>query len=161
MVQQVGTPRNKVIPQPTVKRRVQKFTIKDLLRQAVKYQDKDNAEWVHVSRIETLRDKQGRVVLRGNSVTTKPNTPPDRGHLCSFRPADPAYKGKLFNCDAVMADCNCHRWMFVWEYALWYRGAAALLRSNGEYPEQTNPTLKIGLCKHLIKLGAKIVSERR
>jgi len=159
-VQHVATPRNRTPPKPNVKRRLQALSVAQLLNAASRFPDAKMAQWITVSRTAHLQDNAGRPVLRGETLTAKPNTPPKRGHKCSFRAVDPKYKGKFYQCKAVMADCNCHRFLFVWEYALWYRGAAQLMRSNGEHPIETNPGLKIGLCKHLIVLARTILTKR-
>jgi hypothetical protein len=159
-IQHVATPRNKKIPLPSLKPQPEKIPLAKFLRLIRGSKDKEMSQWVRVTRVVNLRDKSGRKVLRCETVTEKPNTPPERGHYCSFRPVDPKYTGKLSKCPAIIYGCNCHRWLFVWEFAMWYHVAAQLLRSNGEYPEVTNPLLKTGGCKHLIVGAAAVMSKQ-
>lgn len=159
MAVHVSTPRNRRLPRPDIKPNAEKISLAKFLRYIRGTKDREMAQWVRVRKIERLRDKTGRRVLRCTTITEKPNTPPERGHFCSFRPVDPGYSGKISECRAVVYACNCHRWMYVWEFAMWYHAAAQLLRSNGEYPQETNPMLRQGGCKHLI-VGAREVIRR-
>jgi len=159
-IQHVSTPRNRTIPRGVVAPRPEPVSLRKALMAARGTVDWKNSKWVRVSRVVQLSDNTRRKVLRCETITEKPNTPPERGHFCSFRPLDPAYTGALSKCPAIVFDCNCHRWLFVWEFAMFYRGAARLLRSNGEYPEVTNPRLNLGICKHLI-VGAQALISRR
>lgn len=55
-----------------------------------------------------------------------------------------------------ICSCSCGDTTFRWEVANSYKGAAEIEFSNGEPPLTTNPTFKVGLCKHLCALYAKI-----
>ena len=59
----------------------------------------------------------------------------------------------------VKVGCSCPDFWARHEYALWNKGAADIEYSNGEYPEITNPTLKVSTCKHLFALYKKIQSK--
>ena len=48
--------------------------------------------------------------------------------------------------------CSCNDFCFVWNWALHRKGAAELLFSTGDPPDQRNPTYRPGCCKHLIAL---------
>jgi hypothetical protein len=52
----------------------------------------------------------------------------------------------------VVASCSCGDQTFRWEWANTQKGAAEIEYSNGEPPTTTNPTFKIGLCKHQVAL---------
>lgn len=51
----------------------------------------------------------------------------------------------------IVVDCTCGRHKFFFEAANARRGLSFLFRSNGDRPEQTNPRMKIGICKHTIR----------
>jgi hypothetical protein len=46
--------------------------------------------------------------------------------------------------------CGCDNFLYVWEYALASYGGSSILRGNGSAPIHTNPSLRIGTCKHCI-----------
>jgi hypothetical protein len=156
----VATPRNTSPPKAAGKQSPQAVSLRQFIQFTKGLPDRRMAQWVRVVKIEKLRGPDMRPVLRCETITEKPNTPPERGHYCSIMPVDPNYKGKISECRALIFGCNCHRWLYVWEYAMWYIGAALLIRSNGEYPEQTNSLLRSGGCKHLI-VGAEAIQSRR
>lgn len=49
----------------------------------------------------------------------------------------------------IKVSCDCERFTFYFEYALWKRKAADIIYSNGEQPLVTNPSHRMGVCKHL------------
>lgn len=53
---------------------------------------------------------------------------------------------------------NCEAYVYTYEYANAYFGAAYMLYCNGEPPVMKNPGLAVGLCKHLVAL-AKIAMD--
>lgn len=55
---------------------------------------------------------------------------------------------------------NCERWLFTFEVAMTYHGAANVVFSNGMLPLETNRGLKIGVCKHLIRALVYIVKNK-
>lgn len=66
--------------------------------------------------------------------------------------ADPSFTDKFSDANGIKVSCNCERFKFWYEVALARKGAADIIYSNGELPVNTNPTMKIGLCKHLVKV---------
>lgn len=50
----------------------------------------------------------------------------------------------------VKVSCSCSDFMFRHEYSLWKRGAADIIYGNGEAPDDTNPRLVPGTCKHVV-----------
>lgn len=48
----------------------------------------------------------------------------------------------------VLFSCNCERWLFYYEWVAHRHGAAEIIYGNGEPPYITNPTFRIGICKH-------------
>ncbi|MND62531.1 hypothetical protein D3C80_538190 [compost metagenome] len=65
----------------------------------------------------------------------------------------PLYKHKR-----VLVQCTCESYIYTYEYANAWHGAAYLIYSNGEPPVWMNPSFAPGMCKHLIALS-KIVIE--
>jgi len=51
---------------------------------------------------------------------------------------------------------NCPDFKFRWEVANKKVGSSQIFHSNGKNPNKTNPTMRPGLCKHLIALGGYI-----
>ena len=161
MTQEINFPIYPTNNTPIEKPRGGNHSIVKLLRAASRHIDAKTATYVHIKKLERLKDTQGRVSIRATTQTTDPkNTPPTRLHYVSIRAKDPNYKGKLWESPAVIVDCTCPRHVYVWEFANWYNGASMMLRCNGEYPEQTNPGLAIGLCKHAIALGIEILRRK-
>jgi len=52
----------------------------------------------------------------------------------------------------VIASCSCGDQTFRWEWANANKGASEIEYSNGEPPNVTNPTYKVGMCKHQVAL---------
>ena len=52
----------------------------------------------------------------------------------------------------VKCACSCPDFMFTFEFALARKGAADIMFSNGEAPDERNPKYAPGCCKHLIAL---------
>ena len=154
-----GLPLNQKIPEADVSKRFRDISAQKLLSAARASSDIKWAAWVFVQKFRKLTASNGQPVYRSESLTIKPNTPPDRIHYFSMRARDPNYKGSLSKCPALKFQCTCERFVFYYEYALYYYGAADLLRCNGQYPVQTNPGLRIGGCKHAIKALQVLISR--
>lgn len=54
--------------------------------------------------------------------------------------------------ERVKVSCSCPDHMYRFEWALWKKGAADLVYSNGEAPDITNPGYLGGCCKHVVAL---------
>lgn len=52
----------------------------------------------------------------------------------------------------VTVACSCGDHLYRHEVALWSKGAADIIYSNGDFPVITNPELQIRMCKHLCAL---------
>lgn len=52
----------------------------------------------------------------------------------------------------IVVDCDCKRWVFMWEYAMWQRRAARIKRGNGKPPVKTNPQMRPACCKHILRV---------
>lgn len=64
------------------------------------------------------------------------------------------------NCK-VQVQCTCHDYLFRWEYANAAYRAARIVMGNGEAPDETNPVLEYGLCKHLYQLAHHLLPNER
>lgn len=59
----------------------------------------------------------------------------------------------------VIVSCSCQDFMFTWEAALNLKGAARIEYSNGELPNEKNPSNVPGCCKHLVALGQSLIDK--
>ena len=87
----------------------------------------------------------------GYHVTTITKIPGQRArrHLVKVYPQI-GYKGRFNACPHILVDCDCQRFLFVWNFALMKHDAAIDDRTNGEPPIVTNPEQIPGACKHSI-----------
>ena len=149
--------RTEQIADPDVKQRKQNLSAQQILNYARTY-DKKWAPYVRVVRAKKTIDDFNRTVYRFETITVHPDTPPNRSHYFTVRPADMLYKGPVSRAPSVIIQCDCPRYMFVYEYAMWYRGAGYLERSNKEYPIVTNPSLRPGACKHGLHALTRLIA---
>lgn len=96
-----------------------------------------------------------------NSFTTRTREPghPPRTHKQVVWSKDPLYDGTLSDCKDVMLTCNCWDFLFTWEHVLNKEGCTEILQSNGEPPNERNPGMRIGMCKHCIIVANYILSK--
>jgi hypothetical protein len=59
----------------------------------------------------------------------------------------------------VILSCSCPDFMYRWEYALSKRGAARIVYGNGDPPDEANPKLRPGCCKHLVALHDHLIEK--
>jgi len=105
--------------------------------------DRRNTRYVYPSKIESTPT--------GYACTTVTKIPGERyrtHHVRVKMPKD--YRGKFKACPEVKIDCDCGRYTFVWNYALWIADAAIRDRTNHKAPVITNPGLNTGCCKHCL-----------
>lgn len=57
----------------------------------------------------------------------------------------------------IWARCSCEDWMFMWEYAWHAHGSTEIKYGDGSAPLMTNPGMKPGMCKHLIRLAGHVL----
>lgn len=55
----------------------------------------------------------------------------------------------------VNVSCSCSDFLYRWETALSYKGAAEIEYSDGSPPDNTNPQYKAATCKHIVALYEK------
>lgn len=73
---------------------------------------------------------------------------------------DPEYAGKLIDCPQVIFSCDCARFKYMWEYALWKRGAAEVRYGNGAPPTTTNNRMRNAACKHFYRLRKGLIQRK-
>jgi hypothetical protein len=61
----------------------------------------------------------------------------------------------------VVLSCSCDDFWAVWEVALAAQGAARVEYSNGERPIDRNPQMIPGCCKHLFRLGSRLIDKNK
>ena len=60
----------------------------------------------------------------------------------------------------VRLACSCPDFLYRWEYALYKKGAAYLIYSNGDKPQETNPKMIGGCCKHVIAVMSALRKQK-
>lgn len=88
----------------------------------------------------------------GNS---KPK-PPER-HLVEVTTKVP---GERIREGMVVVSCHCSNFAYTWEVALARKGASYVKHSNGDLPEERNPKMVPGACKHVYKTLLEAVRSR-
>lgn len=68
-------------------------------------------------------------------------------HVCSVR-----FYDRLGTTSKVVAECDCADFKYRWDYALFLRDSSDLAHANSQKPRITNPTVRGGLCKHLLRV---------
>lgn len=104
--------------------------------------------------------KKGNLAVVHYSRTDDDQKTSPRYHQQLIYARDPEYNGKLKDCEAVVVSCSCERWKYMWEYALWRKGAAEIRHSNGEPPLITNKRMRKAACKHIFRLR-KALNRRK
>jgi hypothetical protein len=100
----------------------------------------------------TTKDEDGNDILIYNFKSSPSTTGlRQRGYARFFIPKKPTKK-KLGDLPVELS-CSCPDFKYRWEVANNKVGSAQIFHSNGKKPNQTNPTMRPGLCKHLIALG--------
>lgn len=106
-----------------------------------------NSQYVSIKSVQRHKTKP---LIKFTTLTREPGQEP-RIHVLRIYSADPNYKGRLSECPALKLSCNCLNFGYVFETSLALRGAADIIYSNGDFPIQTNPTIRPGCCKHTFK----------
>jgi hypothetical protein len=60
----------------------------------------------------------------------------------------------------IWVSCDCQRFKYFWEYALWKRGASMIRFCNGEPPVEKNPRMWPACCKHLYVVLSDILRKK-
>jgi hypothetical protein len=138
--------------------RYYKYTIADVLAKTVGTVAMRTVKDVYYVSSKYGYDRRGHITLFGRTITRDDEG--NRPHKAQFYAQDPNYSGRLYNCKAIMASCDCLYWLYFCEYAWWSKGLAEIRYSNGAYPNITNPKRHIFCCKHLLRLGLVTVSKK-
>lgn len=101
-------------------------------------------------KLQSVQRHKTKPLIKFTTVTKEPGQQA-RVHVQRIYAADPNYKGPLFQCPALKLACDCGNNLFQWEVANAYRGASDIIYSNGDMPIETNPGMRPGCCKHLLK----------
>ena len=115
-----------------------------------------NSRYVKLVSVQRNKNKP---LIKFTTITQEPNQKP-RKHVQRIYAADQNYKGPLYLCPRLKVTCDCGNNLFQWEVANAYRGASDIIYSNGDYPIDTNPSLRPGCCKHLLKCLMFMVLNR-
>lgn len=134
-------------------------TLRQLIRNTPAYY-LANAVDVDAHRYKVGATKTGKPVVRGIMVTNDPFRPfkVKRYHETYIIGLDTDQKKPVHRHRKVLVQCTCEAYVYTYEYANAYFGAAYMLYCNGEPPVMKNPGLAVGLCKHLVAL-AKIAMD--
>lgn len=122
------------------------FSAIELVKKTAKLQIK-NSKYVSITSVKRNTKKP---LIKFTTVTKEPGQQP-RTHVQRIYATDPNYKGPLYLCSSIRVTCSCGDHLFRAEVALSYRNAADIIYSNGNFPIETNPTLKPQVCKHILK----------
>lgn len=133
--------------------------LRTLLRAAIQNEpDAPNTKYVSIHRLALGNLDDGTTAL---NAFTKTKIPGQEVRLYNQQiyclPA--GYSKSIIKAPGVVVTCNCPRWMFMWEVACFRHGCADIVYSNGQAPVQTNPTMRLGTCKHLIRVMSTVVSR--
>lgn len=135
-------------------------TLRQLRRNTPQYYI-NNAVDVEAHRTKKGATRTGKPVLRGIMWTNDPYRPTKvrRYHETYIIGLDADQKKPIHRHTKVLVQCTCEAYVYTYEYANAYFGAAYMLYCNGEPPVMKNPGLAVGLCKHLVALS-KIAIEK-
>lgn len=126
------------------------MSLTEILRKCQKV-DIDGAKSVAVVPNKVRKGRGGTVFFTTKTRPGEAGETAYRYHQVSVYPMDRrGYTGTLMACPAVKVSCDCDRFMFTYEVALWKHGAADIVHSNGQLPVTTNPKMVPGCCKHII-----------
>lgn len=106
-----------------------------------------NSQYVSIKNIYRSKSKP---LIKMQTLTKIPGERP-RVHVQRIYAADINYKGPLSECPAIKIACDCGNNLFQYEVANSYRGCSDIVYSNGDFPIETNPGLRPGCCKHVLK----------
>jgi hypothetical protein len=113
------------------------------------------SQWVKFKEIKLGKHKVTNApVVRAKSYSTHNHN----GVRKSYTPNDYVSTIEIYGRYVVLS-CSCDDFWAVWEVALAAQGAARVEYSNGERPLERNPGMLAGCCKHLYKLGERLIDK--
>lgn len=104
--------------------------------------------------------KNGNIAVSYWTRTDDDSKDSPRYHSQLIYARDPEYRGKLIDCKQVVFSCDCPRFKYMWEYALWKRGAAEIRYGNGEPPNVTNKRMRPAACKHFFRVRKGLLQRK-
>lgn len=117
---------------------------------------KERVQYVRIIRIKMGHNRQGlgyvaaktysKYKVRADGMVVKNKNRRDYLTMITFL-------NRKLQC---IVSCSCGDNTFRWEVANTYKEASEIEFSNGEPPLITNPTFKVGMCKHIAALYLKI-----
>ena len=124
-----------------------------------------NVEVVNLSknRRKKIRGYNGESIIIRGGVKTKTKTVDsknnERYHTQFVYPRDKSDIGKKLNDIHIKVNCDCGKFIYYYEVALNKNNIADIIYSNGEPPDENNPTYQVSLCKHLVKVLTLVVNK--
>jgi hypothetical protein len=162
-----GITLNKVLPGFGVKERTKGLRMSEIMKFTPLHPDDHNARFVFTATSHNGKQfpkfgrYKGRVAVFFKTLTRDQQADSPRLHTQLLYARDPDYEGALIDCPQVVFSCDCQRFLFMYEYALWKRGAAELRFGNGEPPVKTNPRMRPGCCKHFKRVYVFMKSNKK
>ena len=105
---------------------------------------KENAEYV---RVRKVKRKKGENFSLAVTTTERSHATEKQPHYQSIEILSPKGERNIFDRHTrVKLSCDCSNFLYTWEYALFKKGAADIIYSNGEPPDTTNPKRIPGIC---------------
>lgn len=90
------------------------------------------------------------VIVKNDLVKTKPS-----GSAHTYVTTVEVYLPKKY----AVVSCSCDDFKFTWEYALNKQKAARIEYCNGEHPQERNPSLVPGCCKHIVAVAQMLIDK--
>lgn len=116
-----------------------------------------SAAWVKFKEVKLGRTRLNNApILRSVSYSTHDHKGLRKKHTPNDYVSTIEVVGKY-----VVLSCSCDDFWAVWEVALSAQGAARVEYSNGERPIERNPTMIPGCCKHLYRLGTRLIEKNK
>lgn len=114
-----------------------------------------SSQWVKFREVKLGRDKNTNApVIRSRSYSTHNKD----GVRKNYQPNEYVSTIEVHKRYVVLS-CSCDDFWAVWEVALAAQGAARVEYSNGDRPVDRNPTMLPGCCKHLYRLGERLIHK--
>jgi hypothetical protein len=114
-----------------------------------------SSQWVKFKEIKLGKHKATNApVIRAKSYSTHNKD----GVRKNYTPNEYVSTVEIYGRHVVLS-CSCDDFWSTFEWALAQQGAARIEYSNGERPVIRNPSALPGACKHLYKLGERMVEK--
>ena len=112
------------------------------------------SDWVHIKEMKVSKNKEGFPLVKAKTYSTHKIS----GIKKNQSPVTYVTTIEIYSA-AVVVSCSCDDFWSTWEVALNKKGAARLEYSNGRSPDEKNPKLVPGCCKHLYFLGHNLITK--